>query len=407
MNLARRFLPISRYRGLVLAVVCSVVLSRTTVEAQDSTPNAECRDINADIAKLAIGKSTVKAFDDVRDRDLSQLNLAAKGELLPTLDFNRKTVWPSADRMPAGVDPAQLLENAKNPGLGIRAIHKRGITGEGVNVAIIDQPLLPDHPEYKGKIAAYHDTGCGFKDSMHGPAVASLLVGEHCGTAPGARLYYAAAPSWLADAKFYAVALDWIVAQNASLPAGKKIRVVSVSAAPSGPGSPFKKNTAMWDEACRRAAEADILVIDCSRSPRGFVFPCFLDAKRPESPGACKPGFSSQTEGILSRLSGKSRWAFAAKIDSIFVPVAPRSPAELYEHAAPSYQYNGQGGLSWAIPYAAGVLALGWEVRPDLSPDAIKRLLISSAHLNAEGLRIINPAAFLQAVKDAPSAARE
>jgi hypothetical protein len=54
-----------------------------------------------------------------------------------------------------------------------------------------------------------------------------------------------AAPSWNGDSAYQAAALDWIVDQNRALPEGQKIRVVSVSAAPSGPGSPFTQNQAM------------------------------------------------------------------------------------------------------------------------------------------------------------------
>src|SRR5262249_33985137 len=153
-----------------------------------------------------------------------------------------------------------LLANMKNPGLGVHKLHAQGITGKGVKVAIIDQPLFQDHPEFAKKIVAYHDVGCESETSMHGPAVASLLVGSQCGTAPGARLYYVAAPSWTGDSAFQAKALDWIVGENAKLSAGDKIRVVSVSAAPSGKGSPFKKNQEMWDTAVVRAEQAGLLV---------------------------------------------------------------------------------------------------------------------------------------------------
>jgi len=60
---------------------------------------------------------------------------------------------------------------------------------------------------------------------MHGPAVASLLVGDSIGTAPGAKIYFVAAPSWIADAKYQADALNWIIDKNNTLPEGEKIRL--------------------------------------------------------------------------------------------------------------------------------------------------------------------------------------
>ncbi|MGA2094425.1 MAG: S8 family serine peptidase, partial [Sedimentisphaerales bacterium] len=140
---------------------------------------------------------------------------------------------------PKNIDPNGIMDKAMNPGLGVHKLHQQGITGKGVNVAIIDQPLYRNHPEFAGKIVEYFDAGCKSEASMHGPAVASLLAGTNCGTAPDANVFYAAAPSWTKDTAYQAKALDWIVEQNAKLPAGQKIRVVSVSAAR---GRLLKKN---------------------------------------------------------------------------------------------------------------------------------------------------------------------
>jgi hypothetical protein len=271
-----------------------------------------------------------------------------------------------------------------NPGLGVRQLHARGITGKGVNVGIIDQPLSQDHPEFAGKLAAYHDVGTNSNMSMHGPAVASLLVGTQCGTAPGARLYFVAAPSWTGDSAYQAKALDWLVEQSKALPAGQKIRVVSVSAAPSGPGSPFTKNNDMWDEACKRAEVEGILVLDCT-SHHGFLGPCWIDANDPESVAKCRPGFP-----------GRSSMGQGSP-NEILTPTCPRTTAE----GTSTYQYCGRGGLSWGIPYAAGVLAMGWQVRPDLPAEKMKALLLTSAHEVANGHRIIDPQNFIRQVQAA------
>ena len=331
---------------------------------------------------------SVKAFADVRWRNLGWLNLRSQGPLLRTLTYNRRTIWPAASRMPADVSPDAILDAAMDPGLGVRELHRRGITGEGVNVAIIDQPLGGRHPEYAGKIAAYYDAGANTTRSMHGPAVVSLLVGARCGTAPGARLYYAAAPSWIGDvAYYYAQALDWIVEQNTRLPAHQKIRVVSVSTAPSGQGSPFTKNTERWDAACRRAEAASLLVLDCTPH-HGFIDPCYYDAFDPDDVTKVKPGFPA--------------FAWKWKSAGLLVPCSPRTAAEEYVAGLYEYQYCGQGGLSWSIPYCAGVLALGWQVRPDLTGPQMRELLFRSAYTTPAGDKIINPKAFIELVKQAP-----
>lgn len=329
---------------------------------------------------------SVEQFDDVRWKDMSKLDLSDKKGLIPTLRFNLKTVWPQADKMPLGHKPDKVLKDGMNPGLGIRRLHRQGITGKGVNVAIIDQPLYQDHPEFAGKIVTYHDVGCESKSSMHGPAVASLLVGKNCGTAPEARLYYAAAPSWTKDTAYQAKALNWIIEQNRKLPASKKIRVVSVSASPSGPDSPFDKNQQMWDRACEQAEAENILVLDCT-AHHGFISPCWYDRNAPESLIRCTPGYP-----------GREPRTYTGRI---LVPSSPRTTAEEFDKGDFNYQYCGRGGLSWAIPYCAGVLALGWQIRPEIGPEQMRELLFKSAYIHKSGDRIINPNGFIRLVRNA------
>ncbi|MHC5082914.1 MAG: S8 family peptidase [Planctomycetota bacterium] len=333
---------------------------------------------------------TLDFYDDVRDKDLRSVQRLFKSSLLQSLKFNQNTIWPERSFGNTTIESfsEKLIHSAMNPGLGVRKLHKKGITGKGVNVAIIDQPMYQDHPEFNGKIIAYHDIDSGAESSMHGPAVASLLVGENCGTAPDAKVFYAAAPSWKRDAEYYAKALEWIIDQNRKLPAGQKIRVVSVSAAPSGQGSPFDKNNDMWDQACRKAEAEGLLVLDCTQH-RGFIKPAYLKAVAAENPGFCNPG------------SPDSPWRRSFNDQSIFVPTCPRTSAEEYEKGKCTYIYWGKGGLSWAIPYAAGVLAMGWQIWPEATPDQLKNILFQSAYTNKNGAKIINPPRFINSVKKA------
>lgn len=333
---------------------------------------------------------SVKEYDDVRWKDLSKLDLSTRRRLIATLTFNRKTVWPEQAKMPPGSDPNKILTDALNPGLGVRQLHKQGITGKGVNVAIIDQPTYLVHPEFAGKIVAYHDTGCQTDESsMHGPGVASLLVGTNCGTAPDARVYYAAAPSWKTDAAYYAKGLDWIIAQNQKLPEGETIRVVSVSAAPN---QSSWANPQMWDTACARAEADGIMVLDCTDTHRGFIGRCWYNARLPESVAQCNPWAPPNRE-----------FKFNPADISILVPSCPRTTAEDGEEDrfGYRYQYCGKGGLSWSIPYCAGVLAMGWQVNPKLSPEQMREVLYKSALTKKNRAKIIYPRNFINLVRRA------
>ena len=303
-----------------------------------------------------------------------------------TFTFNEGTVLEGSEEL-----QAQIMEEGKNPGLGVRALHEQGITGEGVRVAIIDQNLLLDHPEFAGKIEDYYDTGCdqpADSGSMHAPGVTSLLVGESIGVAPGATVYFAAAPSWNGDSAYYADGLNWIVEQNEKLPEGEKIRVVSVSAAPSGEWSPFTENLEMWDQAVEAAQAAGIVVLDCRTGEEtGLIASAFFDPTAREDPTACTGGWPSNPMTVSS--------------SEIGVPCSYRTVAEEYWEGEISYQYDGSGGLSWGIPYAAGVLALGWQVAPELDGETMLQLLKDSCATARDGSRIIDPTAFIEAVREA------
>ncbi len=325
---------------------------------------------------------SVEPYDDIRWKDLYNIGHLIDSTMIRTFWFNEKTVWPDEY-----VDyAATVLEMGKNPGLGIRSLHQQGITGKGVNVAIIDQNICLDHPEFVGKVTKYHDVGCNQpknESSMHGPAVLSLLVGEKIGTAPEARVFFAAAPSWTADAKYQADALLWIVEENKKLPVNEKIRVVSLSGSPSGPGSPFTKNNADWDSARVIAEQEDILILDCTRD-HGITAPCYYDIHNPD---------------ILSKVSlGWPEWIISLDSTRLYVPTSLRSLAEEYEKGKCAYQFDGQGGLSWAEPYLAGVMAMGWQLKPELSKEEMVELIFKSAYIK-DGYKIVNPVTFIDSVR--------
>lgn len=330
-------------------------------------------------------------YEDVRQTSMLKFNLS---------EAKIKTYWfsTSMNHWSAQAEPIvqSLLEQGKNPGLGVRVLHQQGLIGKGITVAIIDQNLALDtkgafdHPEYAGKILKYKDFGTeqgSSRGSMHGPAVVSLLVGETIGTAPGARLYFAAVPSWKQDAQYYADALNWLVDENENLPADQKIRAVSVSAAPSGQGSPFNKNNAAWDKAYERATQAGMLVLDCTED-KGQTAPCYYDLADPENVSKCTPGWPGMS---VQQEFGKR----------ILVPTSLRSQAEEYNFGQVAYQFTGRGGLSWSIPYLAGVLAMGWQIRPDLTGPQMMDLIFQSAY-DQTGMKVINPPAFIDAVKKQP-----
>jgi len=335
--------------------------------------------------------SSVKEYQDVRWCDLTKIQVPLSSDLISSFWFNLDTKFGTF------TDTGRaILERGKNPGLGVRSIHKRGITGKGVNVAIIDQNLCLNHPEYKGKVVQYKDVGSeqpSSRGSMHAPAVLSVLAGQTLGTAPDVRVYFAAAPSWKLDAKYETEALEWILDVNRSLPKGSKIKLVSVSGNPSGKDYPFYKNGRVWEKAVEKAKKEGVLVLDFAPH-RGLIEGCYYDSHDPDDLSKCKIGFPAMLV--------KKQWSNKL----IYAPCMFRTTAEEYDDGKPSYQYiggiqySGKGGESFSIPYVAGVLALGWQVKPDLTADEIVELLFKTAYITPDDYKIINPVAFITAVEN-------
>jgi hypothetical protein len=351
------------------------------------------------------GVSDLKKMDTVFDGlsgvDLTALDLTGEEKLLRAMPFDTFTKWPGAEKLPKGrgkrredscrpellgvqgsrraklrernlvFDPLEILESGKDPGLGLRALHARGIDGRGVGVAVIDQPLLPSHTEIEGRVKIIAELGVeGFGPQMHGLAVASLAVGRTCGAAPGASLYYASVASWAAESvgnRYNVQALEGVLDLNKD--SGANIRVVSVSSGMFRHYAHFDE----WRALLERAEAEGVLVITCD-----------LEATRLQY-GLLRPlGDRDSPEGYTAG-------TYARKGD-LLVPGDGRAYASHLGRDA--YAYAPVGGMSWAAPWLAGLAALGFQANPSLGPAEIRGYLLESA-TDAPYGRVANPERFL------------
>ncbi len=322
-------------------------------------------------------------FWGVAGMSLVKLDLTEQMTRLNQLPFDTRTQWPMPDKMPKGFDPAQLLEDGKNPGLGVRKLHDQGIDGRGIHIAIIDQPLLREHLEYQQHLADYTEIEVeGAPVQMHGPPVTSIAVGKACGTAPASSVHYYAVPTWKwwnEHCKPYAATLERIIERNHTLPASDKIRVVSLSL---GAMSQWPDHE-LWAKAVQHAAEQGILVVTCD--PAYFRL---MMLKR--QPGA---GADSPASYVCQFRSGQT--------NVLCVPAGNRSTAS--HTGTNDFVFWRQGGMSWTVPYLAGLGALAFQVNPDIKPQAIPDLWMKTATRTAEG-PVVNPPAFIEAVRNAKPA---
>ncbi|WP_113673506.1 S8/S53 family peptidase [Vallitalea guaymasensis] len=318
-----------------------------------------------------------KKFDTLFEADLSKLDFTNKKELLNNTNFTDSVIWPT--KLPKGFNPKELIEYGKDPGLGVRDLHEMGLTGKGVSIAYIDQPLLLGHEAYDNVDLHYtiikdeKDEDFLYKTSMHGPAVLSLLSGKEIGVAPDASVYFYATPSWLGDQGIDAKAFYQIVEDNKKLDEDDKIKIIGLS----DNIDIREANPEALREAVKYAEKNGIMVFFCHDPMEDL---------------------SSVRAKINTNKDKYNNYELPKHWNRLYigfgVPTGSRTVANYL--GKDKYTYYTTGGASWATPYMVGVIALGLQINPNLSKGECVKYLRQSA---AATKNIINPKGFIELVR--------
>ncbi|QOR36936.1 S8 family serine peptidase [Clostridium sp. 'deep sea'] len=322
---------------------------------------------------------------DLRSSNLTMLDLTNNLNDLLYSSFDSNTKWPA--KMPAEFDPEAVMELGKNPGLNVKKLHKDGFTGKGVGLAIIDQALLVDHVEYKDQLKMYEEVHCSDKMAqMHGPAVASIAVGKTVGVAPEADLYYIAEThgvykksgqfeynlTWLAQS------IDRIVEVNKLLPKDKKIRVISISLG-------INSKTKGYEQVMKSIASAE----------QEGIYTVYVGSDNfwglGREPLLSADEITSYTKGLT--------WRYNAPDNMLLIPMDSRCTAS--PTGDTDYVFYRDGGMSWSVPYIAGLYAVACQVNPNITPELFwqEALKTSDALLDNEEVKIgkiVNPVKLIE-----------
>jgi serine protease AprX len=245
-----------------------------------------------------------------------------------------------------------------------------GPSGNGVTVALIDTGADIDHESLNHKVVAFKDfvnnQTVAYDDNGHGTHCASLIAGdEGTGVAPGAKLVVIKVMDrdgacYLSDAL---KALDWCLENKDRY----GMKVVSFSVGGENPSD----GSSLLDEACDKIVEKGLIMCvaagNSGPSPSSIVIPgdaqnvitvgaidgsgsiFDLSSRGPTSNGETKPDLVTLGVNVVSALAGSK---------------------------------NGQSsvsGTSMAVPQVSGASAILLEVRPDLEPADVKRILLKTA----------------------------
>lgn len=304
---------------------------------------------------------------DFRHTDASALDLSQLGETLAgSATFDSRTIWPAS--LPSDFVPSLLLEEGKDPGLGVRALHRQGITGGGVRVAYVGMPLWRGHPEYKHAIARYTEVGTLFFTPWF--AEVSVLAGQSSGVAPGVAIdYYGVqfqkdASSQARTFVYMAAAIDMILSENRTLPPAKRVRVIC---APIG-ANPDEEGYEALHKAYQQARREGVLIVTADMDSL-YSYQIFGLGRRPYADPNSVAAFTAGSfwSDFWSKNGGKLEQSGS---DIILVPMDARTVAM---QTGPYFGYFPQVGLGVALPWGAGLYALAAQVKPTVTPEEFLR----------------------------------
>lgn len=321
---------------------------------------------------------------DVSEYDLSKLNIL-------NVRYAEDTKWPEdGAKLPKGFKPKEFLEYRKNPGLGIRQLHKQGIDAKGRKVAVIDSYRLFDHLEYHNQLKGYEEIHIDPENYNGGRlnGFISALVGKTCGIAPKAEVYYYAVDVTDRTQVYFGEAIrkvcelhkKFISEGKGGIDAILTIRAIS---------SELFKDEEGYADALQAAEEATKLGIWCRIGPARFKEHGMWREERI----CCKADgdvdnpddFVLDEYSVLNRTPLQQEELFRG---SLCFPGGGWTVA--LDVKMNEYVFSSKNGPYMAA-YAVGLYLLAKSVKPDLEPEEYWRLGIETGDFKKGIGTIVNP----------------
>ncbi|GKX27760.1 hypothetical protein SH1V18_02400 [Vallitalea longa] len=347
---------------------------------------------------LIYDRENIDSIEEVRDEisgryefrgyDLSKLAVSYNNILFSVFDTNTK--WP--EDFQTNVDIDKIIEYGKNPGLDIKKLHEKGLTGKDINVAVIDTRLLLDHCEYEDRLVYYEEM---YKMSgpahYHGTPITSILAGKNVGILPEANIYYFAYTDGIIDYEeaylHLSNAIRKIIEINTNLPDEQKIKVVSISSGWDNETENGKKVT----EAIELAKKEGLFVISAK----------LLDTHNYYYDGALREPLSNPDSFDSYKLKDYIFPFYQDKKGILLIPMDARYVASATGNE--DYVMYTRGAWSMVVPYISGLYALACQVNENITPDEFWTQAILTGDLmdggKANNQVLVNPTKLFEAIK--------
>jgi serine protease AprX len=407
---------LQRARALVVAAVAALMLATAmgTVTRDGSSQPGSSQPIRVIVQKRAatdaapelavrrLGGQVTRALPIVAGF-AATVPAAVVGELarLPGV----RAVTPDSRVRVQGTASTSTIRSVYPNTIRADAVWKRGITGRGVTVAVLDTGVAPNLPDLSGRLVQVNDdltgqtTPCknlsGEFDCNdrygHGTFIAGLVAGNGAssggrwkGVAPEAKILSvkAAGADGSADVSNVLAAIQWVV----SFKERYNIRVLNLSL---GTDSTQDWRVDPLNYAVERAWAAGMTVVVAASNkgpaPKTITKPA--DDPWVITVGATDDrGTAALKDDQLPDFSGRGPTAHGVAKPDVVAPgahvISLRAPGSTIDRQFPYYvdgAYRRGSGTSMATGVVSGAVALMLQANPGFTPDRVKHALAATA----------------------------
>lgn len=274
--------------------------------------------------------------------------------------------------------------------------HQRGITGNGIGIAIVDTGLSP-HPDYRDHIAGWYDAvnrrGFPYDDSGHGSHVAGIAAGSghasggvYTGIAPDAHLIGIKVLNNKGNGTIADImrGLEWILRNQRRF----QIRIVNISIGANDQKEYHEKSAfvqkvdELWDHGIVVTAAAgnkgpDRQTISAPGNSRKVITVGSVDTFPVEHPRSASKNEKHENH------SGVGPTSSCIKKPDVVAPGSRIISCASLQSVRSGHPYSIKSGTSMSTPIVSGAIALLLGQYPDMTPREVKiRLKNTSTDLH-------------------------
>lgn len=287
---------------------------------------------------------------DLSSYDLSDITF---NDFYDKTFFNTKTNW--SQQFKNKFHPENLIESGKSPYYHISDVHKKGITGKNVNIAIIGSPFLIEHKDLNNQIKGYLGNDLKIEDNS-GILTVSIIAAKHFGIAPDSNIYYIVDTPVNSNKgiDFTSIAddIDFIIGYNEESTNKNKIRIIAI------PYSYFKKNMPM----AKKTDGADAMNDAIERAKKNGITVIVSSVGGDETNIIGISRTYDQDENKMTKFISVNNEKSFVYVPTYGITIPSNTGVKEYEYIPPAKVINGD-----IVPYLTGLYALALDVNPNIS----------------------------------------